>query len=180
MIIMTSILAFKVGVLQASYKNSESKLRFCWNDASKFSSISSVSWLFVVFQDLTGRVVPPPAYPVSVQLCRHEATRHGDSPLSPTSFTVFSIKPASTVFPPNCHSNFQFGGVKKSLWESRSVFISDGRWRWWSTVNCLQSTSIFKQYWLIRIIHVRSKGSLKRAFIVDALLRGDYSFSVVV
>jgi hypothetical protein len=42
MIIMTSILAFKVGVLQASYKNSESKLRFCWNDGSKFSSISSV------------------------------------------------------------------------------------------------------------------------------------------
>jgi hypothetical protein len=34
----------KVGVLQASHKISDSKLRICWHDASKFSSISS--WLF--------------------------------------------------------------------------------------------------------------------------------------
>jgi hypothetical protein len=35
-------------------------------------------------------------------------------------YCFISLKPASTVFPPNCHSNFQFG-VKKSLWESRSM-----------------------------------------------------------
>jgi hypothetical protein len=109
--------------MRASHKNSKSKLKICWNDASKFSSISSVSWLFVEFQDLTGpdRVVPPPASPVPVQLCCHEATRHGDSALSLIIYCFFSLKPASTVFPPNCHLNFQFG-VKKCWWDSRSVF----------------------------------------------------------
>jgi hypothetical protein len=33
------------------------------------------------------------------------------------------LKPASTVFPPNCHSNSQFG-VTISLWESRSTSTS--------------------------------------------------------
>jgi hypothetical protein len=32
----------------------------------------------------------------------------------------FSLKPASTVFPPNCRSNSRFG-VKKGLWQSRST-----------------------------------------------------------
>jgi hypothetical protein len=34
-------------------------------------------------------------------------------------YYFFSLKPDSTVFPPNCHSNSRFG-VTKSLWESRS------------------------------------------------------------
>jgi hypothetical protein len=34
----------------------------------------------------------------------------------------FSLKPASTVFPPNCHSNSRYG-VTKSLWESRITAI---------------------------------------------------------
>jgi hypothetical protein len=32
-------------------------------------------------------------------------------------YCFFSLKPDSTVFPPNCRSNFT-----KSLWESRSTF----------------------------------------------------------
>jgi hypothetical protein len=32
----------------------------------------------------------------------------------------FSLKPASTVFPPNCGSNSRYG-VTKSLWESRNT-----------------------------------------------------------
>jgi hypothetical protein len=46
-------------------------------------SFQSVDFL-LCFKIWRGRVVPPPASPVPVQLCRH-----GDSPLSPTSFTAF-------------------------------------------------------------------------------------------
>jgi hypothetical protein len=35
-------------------------------------------------------------------------------------YCFISLKPASTVFPPNCHSNSRFG-VAKSLWESCST-----------------------------------------------------------
>jgi hypothetical protein len=40
--------------------------------------------------------------------------------LSHIIYCFISLKPASTVFPPNCHSNSRFG-VTKSLWESRSM-----------------------------------------------------------
>jgi hypothetical protein len=43
------------------------------------------------------------------------------SRLSHIIYCFISLKPASTVFPPNCHSNFRFG-VTKSLWKSRSNF----------------------------------------------------------
>jgi hypothetical protein len=33
---------------------------------------------------------------------------------------LFSLKPANTVFPPNCRSNYRYG-VTKSLWESRTT-----------------------------------------------------------
>jgi hypothetical protein len=39
----------------------------------------------------------------------------------PEFYCFFSLKPTSTVFPPNCRSNSRFG-VKKGLWESRSMF----------------------------------------------------------
>jgi hypothetical protein len=35
-------------------------------------------------------------------------------------YCFISLKPSSTVFPPNCHSNSRFG-VTNSLWESRST-----------------------------------------------------------
>jgi hypothetical protein len=37
---------FKVGILRASHKIFNSEVRICWNDASKFSSISSSQLTF--------------------------------------------------------------------------------------------------------------------------------------
>jgi hypothetical protein len=42
------------------------------------------------------------------------------SRLSNIIYCFISLKPTSTVFPPNCHLNCRFG-VTKSLWESRSM-----------------------------------------------------------
>jgi hypothetical protein len=54
--ICLKVVMTKVGVLRASHKISNSDRRICWNDASKFSSISSlcISRLFVVFENMTG------------------------------------------------------------------------------------------------------------------------------
>jgi hypothetical protein len=60
-----STMTAKVNILRDSHKNSESELRICWKDASKFSTISSVSLLFVVFQDLTGPGRATPSIPRS-------------------------------------------------------------------------------------------------------------------
>jgi hypothetical protein len=43
--------AAKIGVLRASHKIFNSEVRNCWNDASKFSSISSSQLTFVVFKN---------------------------------------------------------------------------------------------------------------------------------
>jgi hypothetical protein len=91
---------------------------------TKFSSISSwcmAFWLFVVCSrsEVFAKNVSAFAENISVYFFRG----HGDSRDSPSSHIIYcfiSLKPASTVFPPNCHSNYRFG-VTKSLWESRSM-----------------------------------------------------------
>jgi hypothetical protein len=56
---------------------------------------------------------------------------HGDSRRD----YFISLKPASTIFTPNCHSNSRFG-VTKSLWESLSMS---------TLINVLKVTSLTQQ-----------------------------------
>jgi hypothetical protein len=115
---------YKVGVLRASHKISDSKPRTCWNDASKFSSISSCQ----LTQELTGPGRSNGHGRAQLKISWHERRKiNGKNKskqilnLKSEFYCFFSLKPASTVFPPNCRSKCRFG-VKKGLWESRSTF----------------------------------------------------------
>jgi hypothetical protein len=70
-------------------------------------------WLFKL--GVIAKNVSAFAENVSAALCIFWRPRR-QSRLSRIIYCFISLKPASTVFPPNCHSNSRFG-VAKSLWE---------------------------------------------------------------
>jgi hypothetical protein len=79
-------------------------------------------WHFVVFQDLRC-LLRLSQLLLRTSQCIYFRRPRRQSRLSHIIYCFFSLKPASTVFPPNCHSNSRYGVTKNLVGISQTLEV---------------------------------------------------------